>query len=171
MQLAPQCPEIDFLIIGSSCAAFVDSPRPANVGLLGEVDDETKHIVLSLAQIALNPMRTGSGTNLKMLEYAAGGVPILTTEMGLRGLDFCPEKEVAVAPLEDFAAGIARLRAMSQADLEQLTGAARKRAESSFDWRQIARRFLKNISATRREFSVGLSGAKRRLMLSLAGGR
>ena len=43
---------------------------------------------LGLAGAALNPMRWGSGTNLKMLDYALAGTPILSTTFGARGVGF-----------------------------------------------------------------------------------
>ena len=59
--------------------------------------------------LALNPMASGSGTNLKMLEYAATGTPILTTEFGNRGLLFQPGKDVLIAPVSEFGRVIQRL--------------------------------------------------------------
>ena len=47
---------------------------PGQTALLGCVD------------VALNPMRTGSGTNLKLIEYLACGVPAVSTPFGVRGL-------------------------------------------------------------------------------------
>ncbi|HSH39759.1 MAG TPA: glycosyltransferase, partial [Chthoniobacterales bacterium] len=108
----------------------------------GVVDDETKALVISAADLALNPMRNGSGTNLKMLDYAAAGVPILSSRMGLRGLDFRAETDVFVTPIEEFAAGIERVRQTSATVLQTMTLRARQRAEMQFDWRNISRRFL-----------------------------
>ncbi|HSH39692.1 MAG TPA: glycosyltransferase family 4 protein, partial [Chthoniobacterales bacterium] len=79
LSLAEQQPAVRFLVLGSSCAAFAGRQKPTNVGFFGVVDDETKALVISAADLALNPMRNGSGTNLKMLDYAAAGVPILSS--------------------------------------------------------------------------------------------
>jgi len=37
--------------------------------LVGCLDDATKDVVIELADIALNPMLSGSGSNLKLAEY------------------------------------------------------------------------------------------------------
>ena len=44
-------------------------------------------MALIAADIAINPILRGSGTNLKMLEYLAAGLPIITTQEDDRGLD------------------------------------------------------------------------------------
>jgi hypothetical protein len=38
------------------------------------------------SDFAINPISTGSGTNVKMMEYLAAKLPILTTSFGKRGL-------------------------------------------------------------------------------------
>lgn len=145
LSLAEEQPDVQFLVLGSSCAAFAGRSRPANVGFFGVVDDDTKALVIGAADLALNPMRNGSGTNLKMLDYAAAGVPILSSRMGLRGLDLRPGRDVFVTPLEQFAAGIGRVRQTPATALQKMTLRARRRAEMQFDWRNISRRFLATL--------------------------
>ena len=61
--------------------------RPANVVFPGVVAERAKAALLGCVDVALNPMRTGSGTNLKVIEYLAAGVPVVSTPFGVRGLD------------------------------------------------------------------------------------
>lgn len=82
--MAKDIPDITFLVIGSVCLPFKDEKLPSNVGLMGVVDDETKDVILGLADVALNPMMSGSGTNLKMLDYFAAGIPVVSTLFGAR---------------------------------------------------------------------------------------
>ncbi|MFN2476108.1 MAG: glycosyltransferase family 4 protein [Chthoniobacterales bacterium] len=145
LSVAEQHSDVQFLIVGSSCGAFTDRPHPANVGFFGVVDDNTISLVIGAADLALNPMAGGSGTNLKMLDYAAAGVPILSSAVGLRGLDFRPGTDVFVSPLEEFAAGISAVRQTSATALQAMTLRARQRAEIQFDWRNISRRFLAGL--------------------------
>ncbi|MFN7173813.1 MAG: MlaD family protein, partial [Thermaurantiacus tibetensis] len=44
--------------------------------------EEEKLALLRGADVALNPISSGSGTNLKMLEYFAAGLPVLSTPHG-----------------------------------------------------------------------------------------
>ena len=59
----------------------------------------------ALADAALNPMRWGSGTNLKMLDYALAGVPILSTRFGARGLGARGGRALRGDRAEELAAG------------------------------------------------------------------
>jgi glycosyltransferase involved in cell wall biosynthesis len=49
------------------------------------VSEAEKAAWLARATVGLNPILTGSGTNLKMAEYAAWGLPVLSTAFGARG--------------------------------------------------------------------------------------
>jgi glycosyltransferase involved in cell wall biosynthesis len=82
---APFCKDVIFLIIGSVCNPFFKENIPENVRLIGMVDEFTKNQFLGCTDIGLNPLKSGSGTNLKMAEYAASGIWIISTQVGGRG--------------------------------------------------------------------------------------
>lgn len=77
-----------FIILGSVGDYFINNKIacPDNVGFTGIIDDAEKELYLSVADLAINPMASGSGTNLKMLDYMAAGIPVLSTLVGARGL-------------------------------------------------------------------------------------
>ncbi|WP_131745391.1 glycosyltransferase [Frankia sp. Cppng1_Ct_nod] len=54
------------------------------------------------ASVSLNPMRSGSGVNIKVVEAMAAGVPVVSTQVGGRGLGWTPRRDLLVA---DDAAG------------------------------------------------------------------
>ena len=66
---------------------YVMYDLPPNVVLAGVVTNVAKRTLLQSADLALNPMRTGSGTNLKIVEYFAAGIPVVSTPFGARGLE------------------------------------------------------------------------------------
>src|SRR5439155_1549071 len=80
--LAARTPGWTFLVVGSV-------GRPADsagrVRVTGAVDDVLPF--LRAADVALNPMTEGGGVNLKVPEYLAMGLPVVTTRFGMRGLD------------------------------------------------------------------------------------
>jgi glycosyltransferase involved in cell wall biosynthesis len=78
------------------------------------------------ADIGVNPVRTGSGSNLKIAEYLAAGLPVVTTPVGMRGFESF-RRWIEVAPLEQFAARLRTVRpniAERPAGLEDLSWAA-----------------------------------------------
>ena len=65
---------------------------------------------LGHADVALVPLRFGSGTRLKILEAGACGTPIVSTTLGAEGLPVQHEQHLLIADSpEDFAMSIVRL--------------------------------------------------------------
>ena len=81
--LALDLPDIEFVIAGS---VDVDSDIPNNMTVVGAFPETAHRRMLAMADVALNPMLAGSGTNLKLIEAMAVGVPVLSTAIGARGL-------------------------------------------------------------------------------------
>jgi glycosyltransferase involved in cell wall biosynthesis len=138
---AEALPETRFLVVGSAGLAFADEAVPRNVDLCGIVDGGFVRSVLGLADAALNPMRWGSGTNLKMLDYALAGVPILSTEFGARGLGLEPGVHYEAIEADELAAGLEALRALPERRLAERTRAAAERVGERFAWDAIAARW------------------------------
>jgi glycosyltransferase involved in cell wall biosynthesis len=138
---AEELPGTRFLVVGSAGLAFAAQPVPANVDLCGVVDGGFVRSVLGLADVALNPMRWGSGTNLKMLDYALAGVPILSTTFGARGLGLEPGVHYEPVEAGELAAGLSAIAAMPAGALAERTRAARERVRDDFAWEAIAARW------------------------------
>ena len=133
--MAPQLPEVGFLLMGGHCATLEDLEIPPNVFLLGIVSDAVKQTVLRSADLALAPLASGSGTNLKVVEYLAAGIPLVSTPIGMRGLDF----ERGLARVSDLAGFPAAIRAeLDAADrAAPRTERARSLVEAGYGWRAL----------------------------------
>ena len=135
LRMAPEAPEVAFVLIGSHCEAIRDHRIPPNVLLMGVVSDATKKLMLGTCDVALAPLRTGSGTNLKVVEYLAAGLPVVTTSVGARGL---PRTEGIwhEAECDAFVEAIRRVLA----DPPGADGLERGRAlaEAGFDWHALS---------------------------------
>jgi glycosyltransferase involved in cell wall biosynthesis len=70
-----------------------------SVEVVGEVRDMRKY--LAQAQIAICPLLHGSGTRLKLLEYMAHGLPIVSTRKGAEGLPVVDGKDILLADSSD----------------------------------------------------------------------
>ena len=83
--LAPTMPEVHFVIAGGVSSAL--SSELSNVTLTGPLSEDQKDLWLGAARFALNPMFSGSGTNIKMFDFMASHLPVITTEVGARGIE------------------------------------------------------------------------------------
>ena len=134
--VAPMLPDKLFLIAGDVARAVEPARVPKNVVCLDRVSDEAKTLLLRAADVALNPMSSGSGTNVKMLEYLAAGVPIVTTPIGARGLDLVDGEHAIVCPLEEFPEQVHRIL-RDDALRATLRAEGRRLVERTYDWATI----------------------------------
>ena len=86
MEIAQSLPSVLFVLVGSHVDALPGIPVGANVLARGVVGTDELDRLLSCCDVALNPMATGSGTNIKMLDYFAAGAPTVGTAVGARGM-------------------------------------------------------------------------------------
>lgn len=106
-KLAPQCPDVQFHILGSVCSAILKPPT--NIHLWGIVDEVIKSAVMQSCTIALNPMASGSGSNVKLADYLGNGLFVITTEFGQRGYPISIQEHIKVVPMDEFAKVIQQL--------------------------------------------------------------
>jgi glycosyltransferase involved in cell wall biosynthesis len=128
--IAPALPHLPFVIVGN--AAGAPAASPPNVRFLGTVPSTAEP--LAAAQLAVAPLRHGSGTRLKILEYFAAGLPVVCTAKAAEGLDVRDGREVVLAESSaDFVAAIRALHG-DPARCAQLGAAARALVERRYDW-------------------------------------
>lgn len=83
--------DVKFTIIGMNPPSL---NYPKNVELLGYVDDIKTYLLNS--DICISPLRYGSGTRFKILEYMAMGKPIISTSKGAEGIDYTNGKDIII---------------------------------------------------------------------------
>jgi glycosyltransferase involved in cell wall biosynthesis len=141
--------EWQFWIMGSVCKYLQTAIRegriaglPDNIRLLGMLPESEKAVVLASANVALNPMITGSGSNLKMMEYAAAGVPILSTPFGNRGLVYRAGVDIVECELPKFAQS---LRHWDGDGSRWMSESAYQLTAQAYRWRSIAENYVKSL--------------------------
>jgi len=174
MGLAKRCPRWQFWIMGSVCKYFTDvhpvdgeavaefaAPLLSdNIRWLGVLSEAEKAAVLALADLALNPMVSGSGSNLKMMEYAAAGTPILSTPFGNRGLSYRPGIDVSIEELADFQDCLNRnvvgsggsgvlhdINHYKNKDLDVQCASALRKTQEDYRWQVISAKYLSKLLA------------------------
>lgn len=95
-------PDLKLHVAGSICTAVADH---AGLVKVGYVDDLTQ--VFERGAVSINPVRVGTGINIKLLEALAHGIPVVSTEVGARGVPAALRKAVLVVG-DDDAEGFAR---------------------------------------------------------------
>lgn len=142
--IAKQCPDEVFLLMGSQCSYFLQKRDqydiPANVGLLGLVSEDEKLKVFNTVDFALNPMLSGSGTNLKMFDYMSGGIPVITTSFGTRGIQ--DTSGLIIAEVDEMPEAIRKFKLSEQSTTIQ---SARRTVEEEFDWKVIVRPLMERL--------------------------
>ena len=136
--IAEACPDHAFVIFGSVSQDPASRELPDTVRVLGQLPESQKKVLLTAADAGLNPMLSGSGSNLKMLDYFAAGLPTLTTPFGARGIDVQDGQHVLQRPIDGFPAGLRALHAMAASDVDAMAAAARRLAETRYAWRTAA---------------------------------
>lgn len=125
-----------FLVVGRVGEAFRDVAESHHVRFTGFVDDPVRYFMA--ADVAVNPMSSGGGMHLKMLEYMASGLPVVTTEVGARGLRRPWKDYLIVAELSGFAEAVRLL--LQDADArERYSRQGREVAEKFYTWDRVAR--------------------------------
>jgi glycosyltransferase involved in cell wall biosynthesis len=133
-----QVPEVTLTIIGKNPPKdFVEraSQEPQSIHVTGYVPDLVPH--LEKAAIMVVPVRAGGGMRVRILEAFAHAIPVVTTTIGLEGIDAQPGEDVLVADSPaDFAGAVTRLLRDDSLQSRLATN-GRRLAEQRYDWRVV----------------------------------
>lgn len=136
-EIAPKTPDMYFLICGSVCWSVQNELRTKNVGFAYMISEEEKVELFRVADVAINPMMSGSGTNIKMLDFMAAGLPVVTTPIGARGLSIEDGIHGLICSIEEFPRGIRGLLENSEL-YRSISENERKIVEENYDWKMIS---------------------------------
>lgn len=150
LDIALESPQWTFWLVGrmSEAAELREAAIPDNVRILGPVDEAQMQAIFAAADVGINPVVLGAGTNLKVIDYAAHGALVLTTPEGLAGLggDEVPGGgltdgvHVVVAARGHMAAALARIAADGIGAYDGMVEAAFAHVRDNLTWRAIVER-------------------------------
>lgn len=147
-------PEATFTIVGTNPSKAIRalSARPG-VSVTGAVPDVRPYA--RRAAVAVAPLKIARGTQNKMLESLAMGVPVVASPVAAGGIDAVPGEHFLVADgAEEFAAKTLRL--MTQARTRrQYAEAGRARMESHHAWAGSMRRLDRIIEVCLSQAGAG----------------
>lgn len=107
---------------GEAARSIVEQTPGAE--LHGDVDDPVDFLARS--SVAVNPAVSGSGVNIKLVEYLSVGVPVVSTDRGMAGIGLRADADLLVADdPASFAAAVVRL--LTKPDVAVALGDAGRR--------------------------------------------
>ncbi|MBF0235641.1 MAG: glycosyltransferase [Desulfamplus sp.] len=137
-KMAPSLSEIIFVIAGGVGENLASKKLPNNVIVTGSITEEEKVDWLGLSDVAINPMFSGSGTNIKMFDFLAAGLAVVTTKTGARGISETIPPSFLVVENDQIISTVSQL-ATDRKRVSQLGKAGRKFVEEKFSWERISR--------------------------------
>lgn len=129
-----QEPDAKLLVIGKSPSPHLKPMLESHGGVecLGYVDDIRTHILGAAVSVA--PMVSGSGIKNKILEAWALGVPVVATQMAVKGLSYQSGANILLgATPEEFASQVASLLA-DPAKRDRVGAAGRDYVTKHYTW-------------------------------------
>jgi glycosyltransferase involved in cell wall biosynthesis len=140
--LAPALPDVAFAICGGVGNA-IDGESLArqgigNVRVTGVLDDAARREYLSAADVAINPMFSGSGTNIKMFDFMAAGLPVISTPTGARGINLSGSA-LHICETSEFVGALQKVLA-DEEYARRLGRTARRLACESYSWERLSPR-------------------------------
>ena len=129
-----QQPDARLLVIGKSPSPHLKPMLESHAGVecLGYVDDIRTHILGAAVSVA--PMVSGSGIKNKILEAWALGVPVVGTQLAVKGLSYTPGTNILIgASPEELAGHVASLMA-DPAKRNRIGAAGREYVVRNYTW-------------------------------------
>jgi glycosyltransferase involved in cell wall biosynthesis len=136
-----EMPSATCWIVGQEAKEKVGKLASKEVKIINLEADEIKGVIdaYKKATVFVAPLRGPGGTRLKILAAMAAGVPVVTTKVGIEGIDAQNEKEVLIANQWQKMAEVT-VQLMKDKELYQkIIDSARKLVEDKYSYQSIAR--------------------------------
>ncbi len=149
--IANKLPDARFRIVGRNPSSPVQRLRRQSVEVTGSVPSVIDH--LAEAAVVVVPLRIGGGTRLKIYEAMAAGKAVVSTAVGVEGLQVNPGKDIWIADQPgDIANAVIRL--VEDRELREKMGRAAAEQAAKFDWSAVAGSFRRSLMKARTERSA-----------------
>ena len=98
----------EFIVIGNNPPEKLLNYSSNRITITGFVDDISEYLKSSLCMVA--PLLKGAGIKIKILEIMSSGIPVITNDIGIEGIDakkgvdfiYCEKKEEYINAINDF---------------------------------------------------------------------
>jgi glycosyltransferase involved in cell wall biosynthesis len=139
-EIARNHPNLQFAIVGRDPTPEVRALNSDRIHVTGTVDDVRPFYAAAVAAVV--PIRSGSGTRLKILEAMAAGVPVVSTRLGVEGIEAEDNVHLLLADSgPEIAAAVGRVASSSETR-NRLSQAARALVCRVYDWSVIGKQLF-----------------------------
>lgn len=138
-RIKEEIPAVTLEIVGAHATQdWINQVHIEGIHFTGFVEDIKP--ALWSSTLCIVPLFSGGGTRLKILEAMAAGLPVVSTTIGMEGLDLRPGKDLLVADgMDEFADAVIMLLKNPHFSLA-LSKNALDRVSQEYDWSKVVRR-------------------------------
>ncbi|MEM7761040.1 MAG: glycosyltransferase, partial [Cyanobacteria bacterium P01_A01_bin.40] len=139
-------PQIPLCIAGRQPPQIIRDLAKSNAQIEVIADPIDMSLVAAECSLSVVPLRSGSGTRIKILHSMAMGLPVVSTSIGCEGLEVSDRTHLLIKDTpQDFAQGVIELIG-DQKLWQQLQAKGRQLVEENYDWSAIFAEYEATLS-------------------------
>lgn len=132
--------DLKLWIVGKNIPENLKSLAKAKNIILDENNKEETSVIFKKSYILLAPLRVAGGTSYKILEAMSTGVAVVTTNLGIEGLEAKNNTHVLSAENPLDIADLTCNLILDHSLYKRITLNARKFVEEKYDWKNVAKK-------------------------------
>lgn len=143
--IAKALPEYNFVVAGGASGAFNGMGQlPPNLDVRGHVSHEHLDNLYKNSFALINPMESGSGTHLKMMKAFGYGIPVISSQIGARGLSEDELKSILIG--KNTADYVSLIKLLENKESFAFYCDASEKLGNQFDWEKIKKDYANFIA-------------------------
>lgn len=143
--LAPTLPDFTFHLVGGVCGEIPVEKAGPNVILHFQLTDPQLTEILRNVHFGLNPVREGTGSNVKVADYLAHGLRVVTTAKGARGFE-ASYANLHVVELAEMADQMSHLAVEHGSPSPQQRAEWQRASRAHWSWEELGKRVTATIA-------------------------
>ncbi len=132
--------DLKLWIVGKNIPENLKSLANAKNIILDENNKEETSLIFRKSYILLAPLRVAGGTSYKILEAMSTGVAVITTNLGIEGLEAKNQTHILAGETPLDIADLTCNLLLDHSLYKRITLNARKFVEEKYDWKKVAKK-------------------------------